>query len=156
MVSARFHHRHRADLDSPGGADMAAMTGRDQVERAVRWIRSNKEEFLQLQRYALYIEGLRNQDGFPVYQSITCGSIYLLAERHGIGIGDSGLFRRNKSLWSTLARYIVLYHPHLSRVISFRDSPVDRYVRANGLPKLHPSYRYVEKHHLAQEEVAQW
>ena len=124
---------------------MAAKTGEQQVPEGWRWIVGHRAEFLELQRICLVIEAATKPDGRKRFGSVTCQSIYMLAEIMGIAISNDAVFRRNKSLWSTVSRYLVAMHPELGRVIEHRECEVARYVRAHGLPKIGSEYHYTNR-----------
>jgi hypothetical protein len=116
--------------------------GRKRVNEACLWIKTHKHEFLTLQEICLQIETKRDSHGRHVYHSIMRGSVYLQAEQMHMQITDTKLFKRNNNLWSTISRYLTLYHPELNRVIRHRNqSDVGAYVGRFGLPKLHYTYR---------------
>jgi hypothetical protein len=118
-------------------------SGRQHVDNAVSWIRANKDEFKELQRLCLLVERATTDTGSYRYHRITCGSIYMLAEMYGIKVGDHPLYKRDKSLWSTVSRYLTEYHPQLNRVIRHKDQTIiGQYVAIHGLPQLHHTYRY--------------
>lgn len=124
---------------------MAAKTGEQQVHEGWRWIVGHRAEFLELQRICLVIEAATKPDGRKRFGSVTCQSIYMLAEIMGIEISNDAVFRRNKSLWSTISRYLVAMHLELGRVIEHRECEVARYVRAHGLPKIGSEYHYTNR-----------
>ena len=117
-------------------------TGEQQVGDAVIWIKWHPEEWKRLQETCLRIEAAQDEKGRKRFSGITCGSVYMLAQMVGIEVTNDCTFKRNKSLWSTLARYLVQLHPQLKRVIETRDCEVGRYVNIHGLPELGPEYVY--------------
>lgn len=124
---------------------MAALTGEQQVFNGWRWIMDHKAEFIELQRICLEIEAATKPDGRKRFGSVTCQSIYMLAEIMGIDVSNDAVFRRNKSLWSTISRYLTAMHPQLERVIEHRECEVARYVRAHGLPEIGSEYYYINR-----------
>jgi len=127
------------------GAVMAAKSGEQQVLDGWNWIVGHKAEFLELQRICLKIEAATRPDGRKRFHSVTCQSIYMLAEVMGIEITNDAVFRRNKSLWSTISRYLTAMHPELERVIEHRECEVARHVRAHGLPEIGGDYCYINR-----------
>ena len=124
---------------------MGALSGEQQVLNGWNWITGHQAEFLELQRVCLRIEAATKPDGRKRFHSITCQSIYTLAEIMGIEITNDAVFKRNKTLWSTISRYLTAMHPQLERVIEHRECEVARFVRAHGLPKIGSEYYYINR-----------
>ena len=116
------------------GAVMAAKSGEQQVLDGWNWIVGHKAEFLELQRICLKIEAATRPDGRKRFHSVTW-----------IEITNDAVFRRNKSLWSTISRYLTAMHPELERVIEHRECEVARHVRAHGLPEIGGDYCYINR-----------
>lgn len=124
---------------------MPAKTGEQQVLDGWQWIVDHQSEFIELQRVCLKIEASVKPDGRKRFSSITCQSIYMLAEIMRIEISNDAVFRRNKSHWSTISRYLTAMYPQLERVIEHRACDVARYVLMRGLPKIGPEYYYINR-----------
>lgn len=93
-------------------------TPRDLVDYGCYWIRDHRRAFRTLMRI-VHAEAER---GNPCVQR---GDMYMLARQRGIDVGDVREFRRDNSLWSVIARYMVMLRPKLARSLNFKKCDID-------------------------------
>lgn len=51
--------------------------------------------------------------------------VYYRAKQAGVSISDLAEYKRDKSLWSGIARYMVMLRPRLAKCLEFRKSKLD-------------------------------
>lgn len=93
-------------------------TPTDLVGYGCAWIRDHPREFKAI----MHLLHLEVESGNP---RVSRGDIYMLARRRGIDVSSMPELRRDNTLWSVIARYMVMLRPKLARCLCFRKSVAD-------------------------------
>ncbi|MEG1246513.1 hypothetical protein [Gordonibacter sp.] len=101
------------------GCIMTARKPQEIVDYGCCWIRDHGRGF-KLVMHLVHIEA---ESGNPCVQR---GDIYNLARRRGLGVSDVSEFRRDNTLWSVIARYMVMLRPKLARSLNFQTTRIDK------------------------------
>lgn len=100
---------------------MSARDPRDIVDYGCYWIRDHGRVF----KLIMHLVHIEVEGGNLCVQR---GEIYSLARRRGLSVSDIREFRRDNTLWSVLARYMVMLRPKLARSINFQTTQFDKEV----------------------------
>jgi hypothetical protein len=92
----------------------------DYTMRTHKWIMADKERFQQIERAFLYLDF----QGIPIQQ----GRIHAELVKSGYRLTDNDIFRNDRNLYPTLARYLRALHPELKQSVRLRKSEIDKMV----------------------------
>lgn len=88
------------------------------VDYGCYWIRDHWRGF----KLIMHIAHIEAESGNPCVQR---GDIFILARRRGLDVSDVPELRRDNTLWSVIARYMVMLSPKIARSINYRKSKID-------------------------------
>ena len=97
---------------------MSARDPQDIVDYGCYWIRDHWRGF----KLIMHLTHIEVENGNPCVQR---GDIFNLARRRGLGVSDVREFQRDNTLWSVIARYMVMLRPKLARSLNFRTCGID-------------------------------
>lgn len=92
-------------------------SGQELAEYTASWIKNHRATFKQI----MHIAHLAVEEG----ERISGPEIYYWAKDRNITITEVKEFRRDKTLWAGIARYMVMLRPVLSKCLEFRPSKMD-------------------------------
>ena len=111
-------------------------TPTDLVGYGCSWIRDHPREFKTI----MHLLHLEVEAGNP---RVSRGDIYALARKRGIDIATMPDLKRDNTLWSVIARYMVMLRPKLACCLHFRKSAadeVDMVARWHEVVGTHPAF----------------
>lgn len=105
-----------------GGEGMTVTyTNASQIDYSIRthkWIMADRERFNQVEQAFLYLD----HKGAPIQQ----GRIHAELVARGFHLTDNEIFRNDRNLYPTLARYLRALHPELKRSVRLRKCEIDK------------------------------
>ena len=132
---------------------MASRTPKELVEYACVWIRDHYRTFVMLMSF---VHG-EIDDGNPC---VSRGDIYGIARESGLTVSEAREFRRDNTLWSVIARYMVMLNPRLARALHFHKRPIDdldlvgMWDRIVGKPRLFYASSWMEaKERIKENDI---
>ncbi|HIW77080.1 MULTISPECIES: hypothetical protein [Gordonibacter] len=98
---------------------MSSISGADMAQAVCCWIKDHPAAFKSL----MHIVHREVDSGNPCVQQ---GDVMKLASYAGIEVTITNQFRRDRTLWPGIARYMVMLSPRLARSLGFKASKLDR------------------------------
>lgn len=93
-------------------------TANEYVKRTHDWIMADRERFNQVERAFLYLD----HKGAPIQQ----GRVHAELLRLNYRLTDNDIFRNDRNMYPTLARYLRALHPRLKESVRIRKSTIDK------------------------------
>lgn len=91
--------------------------GRELAEYTCCWIKGHRHAFKRIMHLA--------HTAVERGERLSGPEVYFWARQHGVSITEMEEFRRDKTLWAGIARYMVMLRPKLYRCLEFRRSKMD-------------------------------
>lgn len=92
------------------------------VEMACAWI---KDGYPRKDGHWMKLVNLVERECYEGAPIVRRGDLFRIAQEQGLSITECREFRFDNNIWSTLSRYLILFRPHLSKVIHPRKSDID-------------------------------
>lgn len=92
-------------------------SGQELAEYTCCWIKGHWPTFRSIMRIA--------HQAVDKGEQLSGTEVYYRAKQAGVSISDLAEYKRDKTLWAGIARYMVMLRPRLAKCIEFRSSKMD-------------------------------
>ena len=92
-------------------------SGQQLAEYTASWIKSHRSTFKSI----MHIAHRAVDNG----EYLSGNEVYYRAKQAGVTISELAEYKRDKSLWAGISRYMVMLRPRLANCLEFRKSKLD-------------------------------